>query len=243
MSRVTLKCSDLIRQYDGTGDFSEWVQKLELVASLQQIDKLHTFLPLFLTGGAFSVYQSLTAETKGDYDGVKRALTSAFSLNPFKAYEEFTSRRLMMGESVDVFLADLARLARLVTDSNTDGWLKCAFVNGLPEEAKAQLQAACSLSDMSLSDVVEKARNLVATREACLVSFRSKRGERAAPTGKVGAAMCFRCGENGHISRYCPKRAGVGGDGGALRSCFVCGERGHLAAACPKRKSESSKNE
>ena len=47
---VNVKSSDLIKSYDGTGDFLEWVQKLELVAELQKITELQNFLPLFLNG-------------------------------------------------------------------------------------------------------------------------------------------------------------------------------------------------
>ena len=33
---MSVKFSDIVRQYDGEGDFFEWVEKLELVAKLQK---------------------------------------------------------------------------------------------------------------------------------------------------------------------------------------------------------------
>ena len=78
------------------------------------------------------------------------------------------SRRLAIGESVDVYLADLTRLAKLVAKVDED-WLKCAFVFGLPEEMKSQMHVACSMMAMSLAEVMEKARSLEASREACCV--------------------------------------------------------------------------
>ena len=84
-----MKCSDLIRQFDGSGNFLEWIEKLELVAKLQQINDLRQFLPLFLSGGAFAVYQSLSQADKDDYLAMKHSLTSAFSVGQLKAYEMF----------------------------------------------------------------------------------------------------------------------------------------------------------
>ena len=49
-----------------------------------------------------------------------------------------------------------------------------------------------------------------------------------APGG--GGKGCFKCGEEGHMSRECPK----GGAGGGGKGCFKCGEEGHMSRECPK---------
>ena len=59
---MSVKFSDIVRQNDGESDFFEWAEKLELVAKLQKVKELENFLPLFLTGGAFLVYQGLSGE-------------------------------------------------------------------------------------------------------------------------------------------------------------------------------------
>jgi hypothetical protein len=114
---MSFKFSDILYQYDGSGDFSEWIRKLELVARSQKITDLENFLPLFLSEGAFSVYENLDENVKSSYEKLKAALLSCFSLNAFQAYKKFTSRCLKPGESVDVFAADLKRLASFISST------------------------------------------------------------------------------------------------------------------------------
>jgi hypothetical protein len=226
MSGVSVRFSDLVKQYDGTGDFAEWVLKLELVARLQKVGDLQDFLPLFLSGGAFAVYQSLDVTVRGDYDLVKGALTAAFSVNAFTAFEQFITRRLQGGEAVDVFLADLTRLAMLVTKSAAEEWVKCAFVAGLPNDVRKQLQASCLLATMKLAEVVDKARSLVSSTERCFASINTAAGYRK-PVRRSGGVMCFTCKKEGHMSRDCSQRTQY------QRKCFVCDEPGHFAVSCP----------
>ncbi|KAK4305821.1 hypothetical protein Pmani_022314 [Petrolisthes manimaculis] len=49
---------------------------------------------------------------------------------------------------------------------------------------------------------------------------------------------CFKCGEEGHMSRECPSADGFGsggggGGGGGKKGCFKCGEEGHMSRECP----------
>ena len=59
---MSVRISDIITRFENTersGDISEWLDKLELVARLQGVTQLESFVPLFLTGPAFAVYKQL----------------------------------------------------------------------------------------------------------------------------------------------------------------------------------------
>ena len=73
-----------------------------------------TVLPMRLSGGAFAVYQQLGEKEKKEYKAIKKPLLDAFAVDRFQVYNEFISRKLRPGESVDVYLADLRRLADIV---------------------------------------------------------------------------------------------------------------------------------
>lgn len=211
MTTINVKISDLVQQYDGSGDFAEWIRKLELVSRLQKFDKLENYLPLFLSGGAFAVYEALDEAVKNDYSRLKAALTSAFSVNCFLAYEQLMHRRLDAAEPVDVYLADIRRLAGLVCPKPDDALIKCAFVCGLPEAAKCQLQAITSLDSLPLADVAARARTLMAN----VSSYSAAAARSRLPQPQAG-----------HSARRQPA---------ARRRCFVCGSETHLVRSCPQR--------
>ena len=226
---------------------------------------MQKFLPLFLSGGAFSVYESCSTDVKEDYEQLRAALTNAFSLNT-SAYEAFVSRRYVSGQAVDVYSSELRRLARLVCATSDDSWIKCAFVAGLPDKLKRQLKAAVSLENMTLEEVVERTRNLTNVQESCCaIGIRKERR-----TGAVDT--CYNCQKAGHLARDCAngssQRTAVsccehsksllqllkawspgsplcGRLATAAKQLTIrfCGEISHVMANCPVRSTEVSKNE
>jgi hypothetical protein len=239
MATVNIKCADIIQQYSGASDFCEWIRKVELVAKLQKVKELESFVPLFLSGGAFAVYENLEADVKEDYAKLKDALTKAFSTHQLRAFEEFSSRRLQAEETIDVFVADLRRLSGLVAPGLPEEWIKCKVVSGLPEETKNQLVAACSVERMSLVEVVERVRVLAnACGSSSTLSAVARIGNRKGnPQRTQHQRTCFRCGQVGRISRECSQPS--------IRRCFVCNDPSHLATACPQNASRAgaAKNE
>ena len=217
-----VKIVDILRPFDGTSDVIEWFNKVELVAKLRNVQNLESVVPLFLEGKAFSVYNELSDSRKGKIDDIKTALFQAFSLDAFQAYEQF-SRRVWLDESVDVYLSDLRRLARLANISS-DVLILRAFVVGLPTVVSRELRATSKLDNLSLDDVVARARALVSELvEKPVIAVAENKSFRK-NTSSGGQVKCFKCG-GPHLIKYCPKS-----DNNFL--CFKCGKEGHFAKNC-----------
>ena len=245
----------LIPEFDGTGDFVDWYEKVKLVCELQKpsVD-LTAVVPLRLTGGAAAVYRQLSTEVKAEADEVKKALQRAFAVDKFAAYEQFRVRQLRAHESVDVFLADLQRLASIFGGMDDIG-LGCAFVAGLPESAKHALQTGARMESLALSEIVDRARAILRRDDAvpevaaALANQRPFRQMQPAHPAAVSSepadirsasVTCYACGQPNHLAMHC-LRGGAGGRGrggprGAMagsRRCFRCHRMGHVAACCP----------
>lgn len=223
----------LIPEFDGASQaVEEWLEKLELVCKLRGITELHTVVPLRLTAGAFSVFQQLTTSDKEKYEKIKSALISAFAPDKFLSYEQFVARKLKDGESVDVYLADLRRLAELF-GGMTDAALSCAFVAGLPESTRHILRAGSRMESMDINQLLHRARAVLADDGggAGTSTHLSCGSQHTAAPSSVDV-RCLACNQPNHYARDClAGRGGRRGGRGGVR-CFTCGKRGHVSSRC-----------
>lgn len=235
---MAVRLTDIVKNFVDTetsGDVSEWLDKLELVAKLQDVSCLETFVPLFLSGSAFAVYKQLSDEEKGQYDLVKSRLIQAFGVNKFVAYEQLQRRVLQDNESVDVYVADLRRLVSLIGQTEADPLLKCAFVAGLPSSVSVQLKSVAAVENMNLQELISRARMIMSTATSsgpCAVG-------RPIPTNSSSSKVtCYSCGGQGHIAKNCAneKRSGAF----RLPTCYGCGASGHIKKFCKKNTQDDS---
>lgn len=199
----------LIPEFDGVScDVIEWLEKFELICNLRGIEERQHVLPLRLTGGAFAVYMQLSAESKKDYGKLRESLISAFSSDKFFAYEDFVNRKLGTGESVDVYLADLRRLAALF-GRTTNSTMICAFVAGLPDATKNVLRAGSRLEAMDLDQVLERTRAVLVvdpTQSAAVAlpqPTNAKSQIMRYPKSSATTVTCHKCGKPNHFARNC----------------------------------------
>ena len=127
----------LIPEFNGSTPVLDWVEKVELHCLLSGVKSIEHVIPLHLSGGAFAVYQQLSAEEKQSYERIKAALYKAFAIDPATAWKQFEARPLHPGETLDVYLAELLKLAVLFS--------------GLPERALASKFLAGSQPEQSSS--------------------------------------------------------------------------------------------
>lgn len=251
---ATLRFGDVLKSYSSkaeSGDFKKWMTRVKAIAKIQKVEDLCSFLPLFITGEAFDVYQELSEETKQDSELIEEALENAFCPNQFQAYEELRDRTWKEGESVDAYLADIKRLVSLAgcgkSESN-EKFIKSAFMWGLPSLVRVQLLAMADAVSMPLSELVLRARTalpVISKESSGLVAAAGRPSawsSKGRPTSRElssaqgrGPFKCFKCNELGHKAVNCPRF-------GTSTRCFKCQGFGHVSRVCPSTVSSTPGN-
>ena len=215
----------LITEFDGTTDVVEWLCRTELICSHRGVNVTEV-IPLRLVGGAFAVWSQLSSDDRTSVTAIKAALHAAFALDENAAYDAFVLRRLKYGESTDVYLADLRRLAELF-GGVSEQTLKCAFIAGLPDTVRKTIRASSKAENLSMADVLARARAILGDERVALAAtsdgLRQRTSNQRALSLQVaqgkqqqrGSRRCWICDEPPHLAAQCPRRAGNAVEDGA----------------------------
>ena len=163
----------LIPEFDGLskGPFVvKWFEKVEWVCKLFKVKDPSMMIPLGLTKGASVVYQQLGEDA--DLDEVKCALYMAFGTDPFIAWKQLAGQRIEPGETVDVYLADLRRLA-VPFGGATDCILERAFMVRLPDNISLLLRAFLRLDKLEIDKLLAMACNILKDTELVAAAART----------------------------------------------------------------------
>lgn len=228
--------TDMIRPFDGTGDIVAWIKKVKLVAKLKGVEDVASLLPLYLEGDALALYLELGETEQLNLRSIEEKLKTAFADGPFEAYARLMKKR-WSGETVDVYMTELRRLAGLSGFSGIglETCVRLSFVNGMPDNIGSVLQQMPDVRTTSLSELLSRARVLVSkqphyaavaatsdNRMSLKNSYSDKQNGREVIN--VFKGKCFRCG-GPHAIKYCKeRRMGI--------TCFKCGKIGHMMAQC-----------
>ena len=211
-----LDASRVIKPFDGEGDISAWLAKVELVASLTDVKDVAKFLPLYLEGGALSLYLELDDSKKGDYSLLSKELLKAYSDSEFVAFSKLKNVK-WTGEQVDVFANDIRKLARGcgLKGKALEQLVKLTFITGFPDSISVELQQIQGIENMTVSDVIGRARILAASSSRAssgnIVAVAGTRTEEEKKEVKKEERkeeekrdfVCHRCGRQGHGWRQC----------------------------------------
>lgn len=232
VDRVKLS-GDILRPFTGEGDVVAWLNKLKLVAKLQKIEDVASLIPLYLEGNALAVYLEMGQRDQTDAESIEKILKTAFSESSFEAYNKLR-KFAWTGESVDVYAAELRRLAGLsgYVGRGLERTVKMAFVSGFPDRISLELQRMSGIETMEVEDLLKHARVLakhpdelgaVATSSSRDVSGKKWRSSMWKERGSN--VRCFVC--NGpHLKKDCKEpRPDI--------ICYRCGQAGHISRSCP----------
>lgn len=211
----------LVDKFDGSDDVLVWLEKLKMLVKLQKVkEKTHEIIPIFLKGDAYEWYLQLSSETTSNCDLLEKALKTAFGIDSFDAFKKLRELKWRQGESVEVYLSTIKRLAS-ACNINDESFILHSFITGLPEEAACQLRTQVQVSASTLAELTEKSRIILKESSEKVISM--------SMTSNRDKPKCMKCGRFGHISRMC--KFAVRNEMGTV-TCYRCGERGHIASRC-----------
>ena len=162
---ASFSLNKMIQPLGSEGNVMAWLKTVDLVVNLEGIPDVGSLIPLFLEGGAQTLYLELIDEDKKDTEIIRIQLTWAFSEIPRETCEKFKNVK-WADESVNVYTNKIQRIIRLVgfVVTSSDLLAKMAFTSGFPEQISREFQQVNGFKRMDVSQLIPRARLLTCNR-------------------------------------------------------------------------------
>ena len=183
-----IEASKSLKHFDGEGDVSAWLAKIELVASLTDVKDVAKLVPLYLEGGALSLYLELEESKKKDYSQLAAELLRAYSDSQFVSFSKLKAVK-WTGETVEVYANNIRKLARGagLKGEGLEQVVKLAFITGFPDSISEELQQVDGIESMPVSAVLGRARVLAASNAGAGCNINNV----AASVARKGGIKCY----------------------------------------------------
>ena len=153
----------LIDSFDGTTDVVEWYTQASLLCEYGDVS-LAGVLPMRLKGGAFAVWSQLAVEDRRSVNAVRDALFTTFAMDDYAAHTAFVTRRLLPGESVDVYLTSLHQ-----TNNGSDDGASVLSKKDQPMAPVVDLPAETNSDGRGEGSAVRRSERILRDRKSCSV--------------------------------------------------------------------------
>lgn len=217
-----MKAMKRIEAYDGTSDVERWINRFELAVKLDGLtDREADVLSMYVDGSAYDTWHRLTDEAKSDPSIIKSELRKVYGMRRTEAWQSALSRRIMIGENLDVAGEEILRLLSTATsEANTyDRVAGLILLNALPSNVREQV--SLNLGDQfTYDDVISCANKIWPSANKGVVAISSAKSMQTKIMPQMGKVRCHCCNREGHIRRDCRLR------------CFRCGRQGHKSNEC-----------
>ena len=231
---------------ESVDDIDAYIERFERYAKAQKLEATlwATSLSALLSGKALEAYYRLPAKEIDNYSALKTTLLRRYNMSEEGFRKKFFSTRPEKGETAQQFITRI--------ESYLDKWMAMAgakksyedlrrlvvterFIEACPDEMAAYLR----------EKKVDSLETLVAMADRFQEAYgvelpsgnKSSRKSVSGSEKKKDDRKCFKCGQEGHLAKSCPKaktakEAAAGESSGETRRCFLCGQVGHLARDC-----------
>ena len=109
-----------------------------------------------------------------------------------------------MTDAMDVFLAELWRLAQLIRETLSEKWMLCVFLAGLPGQVRQHLWEALRMNNIYLCKFLTRAQAIMSDEkepvEVTAQPFKSNTGPTSSSTS---FSHSHKCSGLSHSARHC----------------------------------------